>query len=183
MKQDELASIVAAFSRGIKNTWQIIFLAAVAPYGLSLIHFFYYRPGLRISIFPYFQSIDLTSFFIAFGLALLILLLKRKYFSRKFSQSIIENALRANPEADAKTILSRILEILRRKMTLVWVLGLLIVLDGVCFYWITFSDRSNMHMYFVVGAFSLLINYPRSELFSNLPWYIREGKKEFGEKE
>lgn len=179
MKHDELASIVTAFSRRIKNSWQIIFLAAVVPYALSLLHYFYYRPGLRISLLPYLKALDLASFVIALGLALLILALKRKYFSRKFSRIIVEQALRQNPESSLERLLSGILHILRRKMTLVWILGWLMVLDGVIFYWLTFSERSNMHMYFVVGAFSLFMNYPRQELFSDLPGYIREGKREF----
>ena len=181
MRQDELAPIVTAFSRRIKNSWQIIFLAAVVPYALSLLHYFYYRPGLRIGVLPYLKAIDLTSFVIAFGLALLILALKRKYFSPKFSRAMVEDALRKNPESSVETLLSGILNILRRKMTLVWVLGWLMVLDGVIFYWLTFSERSNMHMYFVVGAFSLFMNYPRRDLFSDLPGYVREGKREFGE--
>jgi len=180
MKQDELAPIVTAFFGRVKNSWQIIFLAAVVPYALSLLHYFYYRPELRIDVLPYLKAIDLSSFAVAFGLALLILALKRKYFSRKFSRIMVDEALRKNPETPVETLLSRILNILRRKMTLVWVLGLLIVLDGVIFYWITFSGRSNMHMYFVVGAFSLFMNYPRRDLFSDLPGYVREGKKEFG---
>lgn len=183
MKQDELASIVSAFSRRIKNSWQTIFLAAVAPYALSLIHYFHYQPGLRINALPYLRSIDVISFVIAAGLALLILALKRKYFSRKFSRSMVEGALRKNPETSPESLLSQILNILRRKMTLVWVLGLLIVLDGVLFYWITFIDRPYMHMYFVVGAFSLFMNYPRRDLFSNLPGYVREGKREFAQEQ
>ena len=159
--------IIAAFAKRMRNTWQLLFLPAILSYGVSFI------------IFPYLKNIDLLSFVVAIVFAVIIFNMKRRYFSPKFSKGMVEASLKQNPHQDEAELVRQILGVLQKKMTLVWLLGFLIVLDGVLFYWITFYPGNNMHIYFVIGALSLLFNYPRRELFENLPWYVAEEKRQF----
>lgn len=179
MRQNELTLTVQNFSKRMKNTWQVIFLGVLLSYGLSLLHLFYQNPAVNPAIEKHLPNIDLISFIIAIGLAVVIFSMKRKYYSRKFSQGIVEESLRQNPDQENEVLLKNVLGILRQKMVLIWLLGLLIVLDGVVFYWLTFSSSNNMHIYFVIGVYSLVINYPRIDLFNDLPWFVVESKKEF----
>ncbi|NIT61693.1 MAG: hypothetical protein GWN00_37485 [Aliifodinibius sp.] len=178
MKRSDLTNAAQTFSQKIKNTWQIFFLPSVLIYGATLLHLFYTNPVTRSSLNSTLRNIDLISFIIAIGLALIIFNMKRKYFSRRFSRDMVEDLLQKDPDMDEQNLLKKILGKLRGKMAIVWVLGLLIVLDGVIFYWITYND-GNMHIYFIIGAFSQLINYPRKDLFLELPWYVVEGRKDF----
>jgi hypothetical protein len=179
MKQKELTDLVENFSKKIKNSWQIIFLAGAVLYGMSLMHLFYRRPAPNSTLEKYLHNIDITSYIIAIGLAVAIFSLKRKYFSRRFTRLTVENLLREDPHRAVEALVKKVLNILRSKMMLIWILGLLLVLDGVIFYWLTFSSGNNMHIYFVIGVYSLIINYPRSDLFMDIPRYVTEGKKEF----
>ncbi len=130
----------------------------------------------------YTQNLDLISFIFAIALAVLILNLKRKYFTKRFSRKITEVSLTETPEISDRELLNKVFSVLKKKISLVWILGLLIVLDGVILYWATFLSR-NMHIYFIVGAFSLILNYPRQVLFAEIPWYIRESRKDFSRKD
>ncbi len=171
--------IIAAFAKRMRNTWQLLFLPAILSYGVSFMHFVNDKPGPREIIFPYLKNIDLLSFVVAIVFAVIIFNMKRRYFSPKFSKGMVEASLKQNPHQDEAELVRQILGVLQKKMTLVWLLGFLIVLDGVLFYWITFYPGNNMHIYFVIGALSLLFNYPRRELFENLPWYVAEEKRQF----
>ncbi|MCB0292864.1 MAG: hypothetical protein KDH97_21600, partial [Calditrichaeota bacterium] len=73
----------------------------------------------------------------------------------------------------------KIFAVLRKKMTRVWLLGLVVVMVGVCYYLLT-SLAENMHIYFIIGAFSMLLNYPRSEMFEDIARYVIEEKKMLG---
>ena len=171
--------IISVFAKKIKNTWQIIFLPAIVLYGVSLLHLFQLQPGPRETIFPYLKNIDLISFVLAIAFAVIIFNMKRRYFSPKFSKRMVDASLKQDPRQDEARLIRQILTLLQKKMTLVWLLGFLIVLDGVLFYCITFYPSNNMHIYFVIGALSMLVNYPRSELFEDLPWYVAEEKRRF----
>lgn len=147
-------------------------------YGPALYHSLKFNPPIRASVLKYAENIDLISFVIAIVLALIILNLKRKYFSKKFSRTLVQSSLTESSELSAQDLLHIVLKELQHKMYLIWALGFLIVLDGVAIYWIAFLSR-NMHIYFIVGTFSLILNYPRQELFAEIPIYILESKKEF----
>lgn len=179
MRQNELTPLVQNFSKRMKNTWQVIFLGVIVSYGLSLLHLFYMNPAVSPAMEKYLRNIDLISYIIAIGLAIAILIMKRKYFSRKFSRGIAADSLAGNPDQEDEALLKKVLGILNRKMVLIWLLGFLLVWDGVVFYWLTFSRSNNMHIYFVIGVYSLIINYPRRDLFMDIPRYVTEGKKEF----
>ena len=94
MRQNELTLLVQNFSKKMKNTWQVIFLGVIVSYCLSLAHLFYVSPGVNPAIEKYLRNIDLISYIIAIGLAVVIFSMKRKYFSRKFSQGIVTDSLR-----------------------------------------------------------------------------------------
>jgi len=162
----------------MKNTWQAVFLPSVLIYTISLLHLFYIRPTPGETASAFINNIDLVSYIIAIVLTVSIFNLKRKYFSKKFCRIVVEDSLKRRTDQSDELLLKQVFAILRKKMLIVWLLGFLVILDGVIFYWVTFSDRNNMHIYFIIGVFSLFINYPRSELFGDLPWYVLEGRKE-----
>jgi len=177
MNRSELNESVKGFSQRLKTGWQIIFIVMAVVYGISLYHALIVNPPIRENMLAYVKNLDLLSFVIAIVLALIILNLKRKYFSKKFSRSITESALSQNPELSDQELLNIVFIQLQKKMHLIWLPGFLIVLDGVILYWIIYLSR-NMHIYFIVGAFSLILNYPRQVLFEEIPWYIREARKD-----
>lgn len=180
MKTDDLNQSVKRFSNKLKANWQILFIVMIVLYGTSLYHSLKVNPALREQLSGYQQNLDLISFIIAIALAVLILNLKRKYFSKKFSREITESALAETRQLSDRELLKKVFARLQTKLLLIWILGLLIVLDGVVLYWLTFLSH-NMHIYFIVGTFSLILNYPRRELFAEIPWYIREARKDFDE--
>lgn len=167
---------VKNFSNRMKSNWQIFFLVMIIIYCASLYHSLRINPSLKLHLSKYVQNLDLFSFIIAIVLAVVILSLKRKYFSKKFSRSITELALQNSPELSDAELLKIVLNHLQKKLYMIWLLGVLIVLDGVILYWLIYLSR-NMHIYFVVGTFSLILNYPRKVLFEEIPWYIRDSRK------
>lgn len=177
MNHRDLNESVKRFSQRLKSGWQVIFIIMAVIYGASLYHSLRANPPIRESMLAYVKNLDLLSFIIAIILALIIMNLKRKYFSKKFSRDITESALSQNSELSDQELLKIVLTQLQKKMHLIWLLGFLIILDGVILYWMTYLSR-NMHIYFIVGAFSLILNYPRRVLFEEIPWYIREAKSE-----
>ena len=181
-KRYDLSPAVDRFSRNIRTTWQYIFLPAVVVYMLALWHYLAVKPALNPSLLPYLKNVDLASFIMVIILTLLIFNLKRTYFARKFSRQIIDQALKRNPGQNESELLEKIFAVLRKKMPLVWFLGLVVVVVGVCYYMLT-SLAENMHIYFIIGAFSMLLNYPRSEMFEDIARYVVEEKKLLGQGE
>ncbi|RMF56986.1 MAG: hypothetical protein D6748_12235 [Calditrichaeota bacterium] len=179
-KQEAIENITQTFVRQIKTTWQIFFLIPVFLYLLSMLHSFLIQPPLRISDITILKNIDLLSFFIALILALWIFRLKRKYLSARYSHRVTEDALQTRSEISLEDILQQIFSTLTEKMRLVWALGGLLILDGVIFYWVTYSSR-NMHLYFIIGVFSLFLNYPRRELFADIPLFVMDARKRIRE--
>lgn len=178
-KKYDLSPAVNRFSRNIRNTWQYIFLPAVVIYMLALWHYLAVKPALQPALFPYLKNIDLASFIIVIALTLLIFNLKRIYFARKFSREIIDRQLKRDSGQDESELLEKIFAVLRPKMTRVWILGLVVVVVGVGHYMLT-SLAENMHIYFIIGAFSMLLNYPRSEMFEDIARYVIEEKQALG---
>jgi hypothetical protein len=169
---------VKNFSNKMKSNWQILFIIMVIMYSASLYHSFKVRPLLRDSLLKYAQNLDILSFIIAIVLAIVILNLKRRYFSKRFSRKVTETSLKNSADLSDVEILKIVFAYLQKKIYLIWFLGFLIVLDGIILYWIIYLSW-NMHIYFIVGTFSLILNYPRQELFFDIPWYIVEARKEF----
>lgn len=184
MIKDELNTQLKNFINQLKRYWQLFFALNLIIYGASLYHFFrnLSGAGMEAGAGKFIHTLDNLSFALAIILAYLIFHLKRKYFSGRKSRELITNILKEDPQLSAENILRRVLANLQRKLYLIWFMGFLIVLDGVALYWITHLDR-NMHIYFVIGSFSLLLNYPRKVLFDDMLWQVREAKKEFSEKE
>ena len=177
MIRNDVNDTVKRFSQRLKTSWQVVFITMVVIYGISLYHALSINPPIRENLLEYVKNMDLISFLIAIILAIVILNLKRKYFSKKFTRNITESALSQSAELSDQELLRIVFTQLQKKMYFIWLLGFLIVLDGVLLYWIIFLGR-NMHIYFIVGAFSLILNYPRRELFEEIPWHIREIKRE-----
>ena len=178
-KKYDLSAEVNRFSRNIRTTWQYIFLPAVVIYMLALWHYLAVKPAFNLTLLPYLKNIDLASFIVVIALTLLIFNLKRTYFARKFSRQIIDRQLKRDPGQNENELLEKIFAVLRKKMTRVWLLGLVVVVVGVCYYLLT-SLEEHMHIDFIIGAFSMLLNYPRSEMFEDIARYVIEEKKMLG---
>jgi hypothetical protein len=178
MNSKELNDQIKKFSQRMKSSWQVIFIVIVLVYCPSLYHSFKANPPIRVSMLRYADNLDLLSFIVAILLTVLIFNLKRKYFSKKFSRNLVQTSLSKSADLSDQELLRTVLKELQRKIYLIWALGFLIVLDGIVIYWSIFLSW-NMHIYFIVGTFSLILNYPRQELFSQIPWYIVEARREF----
>ncbi len=177
MRERKLNKKVQTFIRRIKPAWQMIFFPAVLLYAVSLIHFFYSHPAPRQLGEPLLRNLDLLSFIIVIVLAGIIFNMKRRYFSSRFVRRYAESLQAQYPRTLPDKLITEVFEFLRKKLMFVWVLGGMIVLEGVCYYWVTFNSN-NMHTYFVIGAFSLFLNYPRMALFEEVPWYVMQAQQE-----
>jgi hypothetical protein len=164
-------NIIYRFVREIRTTWQMIFLICVVSYGFTFLHYLnsYTSPRLLST----FKFIDLLSFIIAIGLAIAIFIQKRKYFSLRILRIYMENLKEMYPALNEKQFTKKLTFSLKKPIQIIWVMGGIIVIIGVLFYWITFQTK-NMHIYFIVGVYSLMMNYPRKDLFLDLPYLIQE---------
>lgn len=179
--RETLEAVVRRQARRMRGSWQMFFLPGALIYGLTLLNLFYLQPEPRESLSPYLRNLDLFTFFIAIAMAVAIFNMKRTYFSRRFIRKTMDEALRRNEGMADEELLERIFGVIRARMTRVWALGLGLILLGVAFHWATFAAAQNLHTYFVIGAFSLIINYPRAELFSDMPWYLLQERQARGE--
>lgn len=162
----------------LRSSWQTYFLPAVALYSTALLHLFYVRPSIKISMLPYLKNLDMASFAIAIGLTVFIFRLKRQYVSSRYFRQQLAEALAADPQADDAMLISALFKSLRKRFTHIWLLALLVVLTGVAFYWLTFSPQNTVHIYFIIGCFSLALNYPREDIFAALPLWIEETRRD-----
>ena len=167
--------IIEQFLKNIRLFWQVIFLLSVSIYGLSFLHYLNYRPA-AVWLF-YFKTIDLSSFALALALAIAILLYKRKYFSLRKLKMMLTMLHRQNREFDESQLVKQLTTMLRSRLKGVWLMGLALIVLGIIFYWWTFTTK-NMHIYFIVGLYSLVMNYPRKDLFADIPYLAHEVLKE-----
>jgi len=182
MIKDNLDNILKNLSSNLKKLWQIFFAIGAMGFIASLYHFFSYRPQTKTGSIPFSKNLDMLSFILAIVLAFIILNLKRKYFSKKHIHNTTENTIQSFRSASDQKLMKSVFRVLKQKLLIIWALGTLIILDGIIYYWI-FFDIQNMNIYFFVGAFSLFLNYPRTELFDEIPWVIRQTRFEMGTKQ
>jgi len=168
--------------RELKNLWQILIIGAFVLYGIGLYKFFSNQPTIRKSVLPYFQILDIGSLIIALGLTAAIYLIKKKYFSLRTFRILIKDFMSTTSEQSGDRVLPQVLQVLRSKFILVWILGFLVILDGVIFFLVTLSGN-NMHIYFIVGLFSLFLNYPRKELVVDIPFLLEEVRRELSDRQ
>jgi hypothetical protein len=115
----------------------------------------------------------MASFVIAIGLAIIIFIQKRKYFSLRVLRLYLEELREKHPDLTQKQLSKKLTISLKKPLLFIWIMGGIIVITGVIFYWITYQTK-NMHIYFIVGVYSLMMNYPRKDLFLDLPYLIHE---------
>jgi hypothetical protein len=178
MKIQDPQSIINNFVKRLRMSWQSMIILGVFVYGFSFIYRI--RAETTLKYFSLMPALNWISFFIAVALAVYILHIKRSYFRFRFFNHFLEENHSANPGLDKEQLLRKLTGYVGKKLKFVWILGLLIILIGVTYYWITF-DPWNMHVYFVVGLYSLVINYPRTDLFADIPYLLAEIFKETGE--
>ncbi|MEJ2635271.1 MAG: hypothetical protein P8184_08265 [Calditrichia bacterium] len=163
--------IIKSFLSEIRIFWQVIFLFSVVIYGGSFYQYLSAKPLPRQ--LPYFRAFDLISFVLAISLALAIFAYKRKYFSLRPLRKFLEKIRAKHPELNENDLARKVTRDLRGRMKTVWLMGGGLILLGVIFYWLTFTTK-NMHVYFIVGLYSLMMNYPRKDLFLDIPYLISE---------
>jgi hypothetical protein len=170
----EINKIIQKFLQRIKLHWQILFLSSVLIYGISFI----YRLESHTLIKPlsYLRILNLVSFIIALALAFTIFYFKRKYFRFRFFRVFLEKLSSEDPTIQETGAIKKLTQFIGKRMKILWYMGAALVLLGVIYYWWTF-DAWNMHVYFIVGLYSLVINYPRRDLFTDLPYLIQESFK------
>lgn len=163
--------IIQNFLRRIRYFWQNVFLSAVFVYGIS----FYYRLQMHtVPIFtPSLRIYNWISFIIALGLAIYIFQMKRKYFRTQYYETILKKLFSADTQMRETELTRKFTAHMGSKMKQVWLLALLLILVGVIYYWLT-KDAWNMHVYFIVGLYSLVINYPRRDMLNTVPDLIKE---------
>ncbi|GAB4330879.1 MAG: hypothetical protein Kow0037_07020 [Calditrichia bacterium] len=177
MQPRENNNAIKQFIRKITIFWQINFLVGVLLYGVSFLHKLQFNPSPKI--LTYFAPLDLTIFAIAVILAVIIFRMKRKLFSQRSLRLKLEELYQKNPDLDEAGLLRLLLDDTAPQMKRVWIMGTAIILVGVVLYWWTFLSR-NMHIYFIVGLYSLMMNYPRKDLFLELPYLVHETIRDFG---
>jgi uncharacterized membrane protein len=182
MIKDNLDNILKNQSANLKKLWQIFFAIGAICFIFSLYHFFSFRPKTKTGSIAFSKNIDIMSFILAITLAFIILNLKRKYFSKKHLHKTAEHIIQNFHIASDQKLMNNIFIVLKQKLLIIWLLGALIILDGIIYYWI-FFEIQNMNIYFFVGAFSLFLNYPRRELFDDIPWVIRQTRFEIEKKQ
>jgi hypothetical protein len=172
IKESEKA--ILKFIGNVKVYWQVIFLITILAYGISFI----YRLDAQTAPKPlsYLNILNWISFAFALILAISILQFKRRYLSVTFFQKYLENLSSDKPELQSQELVKNLLRFSKQKLKIVWHLGATLILLGVAYYWWTF-DAWNMHVYFVVGLYSLMINYPRRDLFIDIPFLVEESIK------
>ena len=179
MKIQDPQGIIHNFVKRLKISWQSIILLGIIAYGISFIYRMKAETALQYS--SSLPILNWISFFIAVALAVYILHIKRSYFRLKFFDQYLTASHSEYPDLDKEQLLRKFTGYIGKKMKLVWALGLVIILIGVTYYWITF-DPWNMHVYFIVGLYSLVINYPRTDLFADIHYLLREIFQEGDEK-
>jgi len=167
--------IINRFIGEIKLFWQVIFLFSVVIFGVSFFEYMSVRPSPRL--LSYFPVIDRISFAIAIILVISVFYYKRKHFSLRYMRQVTEKLTAKNPQMDEIETARRLTQDLRSKLRIIWLMGGMLVLVGVIFYWWTLTTM-NMNVYFIVGLYSLLINYPRKDMFADIPYLIHEIIKE-----
>ena len=163
--------IIDRFVREVRSFWQAVFAGSVLIYAVSFFHHFTVRTSPRT--LPYSNTIDWISFLLAITLAVLIFHYKRQYFSLRAIRIFLEKLAKQNPESDEYELARLLMNSLKSRIKTVWLFGAGLVVLGVVFYWWTFTSK-NMHIYFVVGLYSLVMNYPRRDLFLDVPYLIHE---------
>lgn len=178
MSSTGLSGIIEQFIRRIRFRWQIIFVVSVIVYGISFYHHLQFHPEMKIPTRMY-RILDQVFFVVALGLAVGILFYKRKYFTLKYFRKRLEALHHRHSRADARELLRLILRELDSRFNTVWWMGFALILMGVFQYWLTFVSR-NMNIYFIVGLYSVLLNYPRQDLLIDIPYLAQETVRESG---
>jgi hypothetical protein len=164
----------------LRTIWQFYFLAGVIGYAIAIWQLFFAAIAPKGFSPTAIRNFDMLAFIIAIGLTILIFQIKRQYFLPRFINKWLEFVLKTNPAQTDEELTARLFKLWRQKFYVIWGAGVGIIYIGLVVFWITFSHHINFHIYFAIGLFSLIINYPRKEMFAELPWQIANAKKDAG---
>ncbi|MCB0300898.1 MAG: hypothetical protein KDE52_12645, partial [Calditrichaeota bacterium] len=73
--------------------WQMYFLPAALFYGLAVWHLLSIHPSVKPEMAAYVKNIDLGGFIIAILMAVVILQIKRQFFSLRFARTFVAEAI------------------------------------------------------------------------------------------
>ncbi len=164
-------SRIRQFVHRSRSQWQLWVLVAFFSYGVSALYLFYSNPTPRSFPIKTMNTIGNITFFVAMVLAIGIFLQKSQVFSRRFSAEFLKQAL-VEFNGDATAALEAYLDVIARRLVRFWLLALAIILTGVVHFWITLWPQY-LHLLFIVGLFSLFLNYPRMEFFTEIPYQLQ----------
>ncbi len=170
-------SRIRQFVQRIRSRWQLIMMLAFFSYGTSALYFFYAHPSPRSFPLKTVNLINNITFFIALVLAILIFLQKSRIFSSRFSATFLKTALQEH-QGHATSALEDYLSVIAQQLYRFWILALAIIITGVCHFWLTLWPQY-LHLLFIVGLFSLFLNYPRREFFSEIPFQLQRLKMDY----
>jgi hypothetical protein len=179
MREDDLQKSVKRFTHTLKMRWQLYFFPSAVLFAGAIAHRLFAHAGMNPVLRPYLLTIDRVSFLIAAILTVVILNLKRRYFSTRFTRRLIFAQLQEDPTITDEGLLKQVFNVWQQKLALVWGLGVLLVLDGIVYYWLTLSLDNNLIIYYVIGSFSMVLNYPRPDWFSEIAWQIAEARRDY----
>ncbi len=174
-----LHQTIRRFVRKARNQWQLFTLATIATYGVTALYLWYAHPAPRPLSVKTVTILGNATFVVAVILAVVIFLQKNQVFSRRFSHDFFVAALNEY-QGDAEKALQEYLRVVFTKLLRFWVLAYGIVLVGVVHYWITYWPQY-VHFLFIVGLFSLFLNYPRNEFFTEIPYQLQRLKMDYDE--
>ena len=168
---------IRQFVRRLRTQWQLWVLTAFLSYGISAGYLFVRHPFPRALSLKTMAIIGNITFFIAMILAIGIFILKSQVFSHRFSREFLKQALKQF-NGDPTSALDAYLATIARRLTRFWILALGIILTGVVHFWVTLWPQY-LHLLFIVGLFSLFLNYPRMEFFAEVPYQLQRLKMDY----
>ncbi len=174
-----LQTTIRRFVKKARNQWQLFTLAAMVTYGVTALYLWTVHPTPRPFSVKTVTILGNVTFAVAVLLAIAIFFQKNQVFSRRFSHDFFEAMLKET-NGDAEKALQEYLAVVFHKLVRFWILAYGIVLVGVLHYWITFWPQY-VHFLFIVGLFSLFLNYPRTEFFTEIPYQLQRLKMDYDE--
>jgi hypothetical protein len=171
----EADKVIRQFLKNIRVYWQVVFLVSILFYGLTLLYRLNTHTLIRDLSFS--KILNIVTFLVAITLAISIFHQKRKYFHLRAFRLMIEEICKKEPEFQEKQVIRQFTREIGTRLKRVWLMGGVLILIGVAYYWVTY-DAWDMHIYFIVGLYSLAINYPRKDLFLDVPYLVHESLKQ-----
>ncbi len=174
-----LQQIITRFIRKARHQWQLFAFATMAIYGITALFLWTSHPAPRPLPLKTINTLNNLAFGVAVLFAIAIFLQKRNLFSPQFSKAFFQNSLKTT-DGNAEATLEAYLTLVFSRFQRFWALAFGITIVGVLHYWLTLWPQY-LHLLFIVGLFSLFLNYPRKEFFTEIPYQLQRIKMDMDE--